>query len=263
MKTLVTIDPRLHDAVIFDLDGVVTDTASIHAAAWAGMFDDFLQRRSANACENHTPFTDDDYRHFVDGKPRYDGVVDFLASRGISLPHGDPSDVVEDTVCGVGNRKQQRFLERVNAGVPVFESTVALVGKLAEAGVATAVYSSSRNCEQILDAAGLGDLFAVRVDGVVAEALGLPGKPSPAVLVEATSRLGATPDRAVVVEDAEAGVEAGRRRRVRTRHWRRPDRTSRQPPPARRRRGGFRPLRGEGAHRRQAHDAVAERTGVL
>ena len=210
MKTLVTIDPRLHDAVIFDLDGVVTDTASIHAAAWAAMFDDFLQRRSANACENHTPFTDDDYRHFVDGKPRYDGVVDFLASRGISLPHGDPSDVVEETVCGVGNRKQQRFLERVNAGVPVFESTVALVGKLAEAGVATAVYSSSRNCEQILDAAGLGDLFAVRVDGVVAEALGLPGKPSPAVLVEATSRLGATPDRAVVVEDAEAGVEAGR-----------------------------------------------------
>ena len=88
MKTLVTIDPRLHDAVIFDLDGVVTDTASIHAAAWAAMFDDFLQRRSANACENHTPFTDDDYRHFVDGKPRYDGVSDFLASRGISLPPG-------------------------------------------------------------------------------------------------------------------------------------------------------------------------------
>ena len=113
-------------------------------------------------------------------------------------------------MCGLGNRKQQRFLERVNAGVPVFESTVALVRKLAETGVATAVYSSSRNCEQILDAAGLGDLFAVRVDGVVAEALGLPGKPDPAVLLEATSRLGATPDRAVVVEDAEAGVEAGR-----------------------------------------------------
>ena len=263
MKTLVTIDPRLHDAVIFDLDGVVTDTASIHAAAWAAMFDDFLQRRSANACENHTPFTDDDYRHFVDGKPRYDGVVDFLASRGISLPHGDPSDVVEDTVCGVGNRKQQRFLERVNAGVPVFESTVALVGKLAEAGVATAVYSSSRNCEQILDAAGLGDLFAVRVDGVVAEALGLPGKPEPSRPGGGHQQTGGDsgPGRG---RRGCRGRSRGRpRRRVRTRHWRRPDRTCRQPPPARRRRGGFRPLRGRGAHRRQAHDAVAERTGVL
>ena len=169
----VTIDPRLHDAVIFDLDGVVTDTASIHAAAWAAMFDDFLERRPASDHENHSPFTDDDYRHFVDGKPRHDGVADFLASRGISLPPGDPSDSAEDTVCGLGNRKQQLFLERLDAGVPVFESTVALVRKLAEAGVATAIYSSSRNCEHILKAAGLGDLFAVRVDGVVAEALGL------------------------------------------------------------------------------------------
>ena len=113
-------------------------------------------------------------------------------------------------MCGLGNRKQQLFLERLDAGVPVFESTVALVRKLAETGVATAVYSSSRNCEHILKAAGLGDLFAVRVDGVVAEALGLPGKPDPAVLLEATSRLGAVPERSVVVEDAEAGVEAGR-----------------------------------------------------
>ena len=113
-------------------------------------------------------------------------------------------------MCGLGNRKQQLFLERLDDGVPVFESTVALVRKLAETGVATAVYSSSRNCEHILKAAGLGDLFAVRVDGVVAEALGLPGKPDPAVLLEATSRLGAVPERSVVVEDAEAGVDAGR-----------------------------------------------------
>ena len=206
----VTIDPRLHDAVIFDLDGVVTDTASIHAAAWAAMFNDFLEPRPTSDHEDHSPFSDDDYRHYVDGKPRHDGVVDFLASRGISLPAGDPSDSAQDTVCGLGNRKQQLFLERVDVGVPVFESTIALVRKLAETGVATAIYSSSRNCEHILNAAGLGDLFAVRVDGVVADALGLPGKPDPAVLLEATTRLGAVPERSVVVEDAEAGVQAAR-----------------------------------------------------
>jgi alpha,alpha-trehalase len=212
MSASVTIDPRLHDAVIFDLDGVVTDTASIHAAAWAEMFNEFLARRPACGEENHSPFTDDDYRHFVDGKPRADGVSDFLASRGISLPSGAPSDSAEDTVWALGNRKQQLFLERVADGVPVFESTVALVRKLAEAGVATAVYSSSRNCEHILKAAGRGDLFTVRVDGVVADALGLRGKPDPAVLLEATSRLGAVPERSAVVEDAEAGVEAARNR---------------------------------------------------
>ena len=117
--------------------------------------------------------------------------------------------MADDTVCGLGNRKQQIFLERLDAGVPVFDSTVDLVRKLSEAGVATAIYSSSRNCEQVLKAAGLGDLFAVRVDGVVADALGLPGKPDPAVLLEAVSRLGAVPERSLVVEDAEAGVEAG------------------------------------------------------
>lgn len=210
MSMSVTIDPRLHDAVIFDLDGVVTDTASIHAAAWTTMFNDFLERRSASNHENHAPFTDDDYRRFVDGKPRNDGVVDFLASRGISLPAGEVSDSTEDTVYGLANRKQQLYLERLDDGVPIFESTVALVRTLAEAGVATAVYSSSRNCERVLKAAGLGDLFGVRIDGVVAEALGLPGKPDPAVLLEATRRLGAVPQRCVVVEDADAGVAAGR-----------------------------------------------------
>jgi alpha,alpha-trehalase len=210
MSTQISIDPRLHDAVIFDLDGVVTDTASIHAAAWRAAFDDFLEQRPANDRENHAPFTDDDYRHFVDGKDRYDGVADFLASRGISLPEGDPSDRAEDTVRGLGNRKQQIFLELLDAGVPVFESTVVLVRRLAEAGVATAIYSSSRNCARVLKAAGLADMFAVRVDGVVADELGLPGKPDPAVLLEATTRLGAIPQRSVVIEDAQAGVEAGR-----------------------------------------------------
>jgi alpha,alpha-trehalase len=210
MKLPVTIDPRYHDAVIFDLDGVVTDTASIHAAAWRTLFDDYLAGRPAREDEDHSPFTDDDYRRFVDGKPRYDGVADFLASRGIVVPHGNPSDSGDTTVCGLGNRKQQVFLELMAGGVPRFDSTVALVRKLQEAGVATAIYSSSRNCEQVLRAAGIGDLFAVRVDGVVADALGLPGKPDPAVLVEATRRLGARPERSVVVEDAIAGVEAGR-----------------------------------------------------
>jgi beta-phosphoglucomutase family hydrolase len=207
----VTIDPRFHDAVIFDLDGVVTDTASVHAAAWAEMFNDFLQRRQASDDEGHSPFTDDDYRHFVDGKARCDGVTDFLASRGISLPPGPPTDSTGDTISGLGERKQELFLERLHAGVRVFESTVTLARKLADTGIAVGVYSSSRNCERILRYAGLGDLFSVRVDGVVAEELGLPGKPEPAVLLEATRRLGAVPQRSVVIEDAEAGVEAGSR----------------------------------------------------
>ena len=211
MTSTVTIDPRVHDAVIFDLDGVVTDTASIHAAAWAAMFNDFLQRRQASDDEDHSPFTEDDYRHFVDGKPREAGVVDFLGSRGISLTAGSAADSTEDSVSGLGERKQQIFLESVHAGVPVFESTVVLVRKLADAGVATGIYSSSRNCERILKGAGLGDLFTVRVDGVVAQELALPGKPDPAVLLEAIRRLGAVPQRSVVIEDAEAGVEAGRR----------------------------------------------------
>ena len=209
MSTTVTIDPRFHDAVIFDLDGVLTDTASIHAAAWAALFNDFLQRRKASDDEDHSPFTDDDYRHFVDGKARGDGVTDFLASRGISLPPGSASDSTEDTICGLGARKQEIFLKGLHAGVPVFESTVGLVRKLALTGVAVGVYSSSRNCERILQDAGLGDLFTVRVDGVVAQDLELPGKPDPAVLLETTRRLGAVPERSVVVEDAEAGVEAG------------------------------------------------------
>jgi len=207
----VTIDPRFHDAVIFDLDGVVTDTASVHAEAWAEMFNDFLQRRQASDDEGHSPFTDDDYLHFVDGKARGDGVTDFLASRGISLPPGPPADGTADTISGLGERKQEIFLKRVHAGVRVFESTVTLARKLADTGIAVGVYSASRNCERILKSAGLGDLFSVRVDGVVAEDLGLPGKPSPAVLLEATRRLGAVPQRSVVVEDAEAGVEAGSR----------------------------------------------------
>ena len=153
----------------------------------------------------------------MDGKPREAGVVDFLGSRGISLTPGSAADSSEDTVSGLCGRKQQIFLESLHAGVPVFESTVVRVRKLADAGVATGIYSSSRNCEHILKDAGLGDLFTVRVDGVVAQDMELPGKPDPAVLLEATRRLGAVPQRSVVIEeDAEAGVDAGSRADLRS-----------------------------------------------
>ena len=209
--TPVRIDPRYHDAVLFDLDGVITDTAALHQAAWRELFDDYLGRREPSADEDHSPFIPADYRHFIDGKPRYDGVHDFLASRGVSLPWGTPADAAdEDTVCGLGNRKQRHFALQIAAGVPVFESTVALVRRLADAGVAVAVFSASRNCATVLASAGITDLFTVRVDGVVAEELHLPGKPDPAMLLEAARRLSVRPGRAVVVEDAEAGVTAAR-----------------------------------------------------
>ncbi len=208
IATSVTIDPRRHDAVIFDLDGVITDTASIHAAAWTELFDGYLSRRRLHDSEDHSPFTLDDYQLFVDGKPRNDGVRDFLASRCISLPWN--GDANSDSVLGLAIRKDRLFLELITrGGVPAFESTIALVKQLHGVGLGVAVFSSSRNCEQVLNAAGIGNLFEVRVDGVVAEDLGLPGKPDPAVLVEAAHRLGAAPGRTVVIEDAVSGVSAG------------------------------------------------------
>lgn len=200
----VVLDPEDHDAVIFDLDGVITDTASVHRTAWKRLFDDHLAQRPDESAEDHTPFTDEDYRRYVDGKPRLDGVRDFLRSRGI--------DADERTIQELGERKNGYFQESLDRdGVMVFGSTVELVCRLHLREVRTAVFSASRNCKPVLEAAGLDELFEVRVDGVVAAELGLPGKPDPAVLLEATRRLGAQPERTVVVEDAEAGVEAGRR----------------------------------------------------
>lgn len=207
----VTIDPRRHDAVLFDLDGVITDTASVHAVAWAELFNGYLAGRSPAAGEDLTPFTDSDYRRYIDGKPRYDGVRDFLAARGITLAPGSPDDAPDaETVCGLGNRKQALFTAKLAAGVPVFDTTVALVHRLHRAGLSTAIFSSSRNCAAVLAAAGIPDLFEVRIDGVVAAELGLPGKPDPATLLEAAARLGVRPGRAAIVEDAESGVAAGR-----------------------------------------------------
>ncbi len=192
------------DAVIFDLDGVITDTASVHRAAWKRLFDGYLAERSEDPAEDHRPFTDQDYLRHVDGKARLDGVRDFLASRGVEVDDG--------TIAELGDRKNRTFLEALEEdGVTRFESTVELVVRLQLNGLRTAVFSASRNCRPVLQAAGLGELFEARVDGVVAAELGLPGKPDPAVLLEATRRLEAEPERTVVVEDAQAGVQAGRR----------------------------------------------------
>jgi alpha,alpha-trehalase len=199
------------DAVIFDLDGVITDTASVHGAAWKQMFNEWLANRAHSEGEDNRPFSDDDYYAYVDGKPRYDGVSSFLSSRGISLPRGQPGDPpAAETVCGLGNRKDELFLALLGeAGVASFPSSLELLRQLRAEGSRTAIISASRNCVQVLEAAGITRLFDAKVDGVDAEALGLEGKPDPAVFLEAASRLGVKPERAAVVEDALAGVEAG------------------------------------------------------
>jgi beta-phosphoglucomutase family hydrolase len=201
------------DAVVFDTDGVLTDTASVHAAAWKRLFDEYLRQRAERLGEPFRPFEEVDYLRDVDGKPRYDGVAGFLASRGITLPWGDPSDPPgQETVCGLGNSKNRYFLEHLREhGVHAFPSSVVFVRKLGANGVRTAVVSASRNMRAVLDAAGIRGLFDVEVDGVDAARLGLAGKPDPALFLEAASRLEVAPARAAVVEDALAGVEAGRR----------------------------------------------------
>ena len=200
------------DAVVFDMDGVVTDTASVHAAAWKRLFDGYLAERARREGTDFVPFEDEDYIRDVDGKPRYDGVRSFLASRGIVLPEGDASDPVDaETVAGLGNRKDEYFLASLRRdGVRAYDTTVDFVRRLESAGLRTAVISASRNMTQVLSGAGLADLFAVRVDGIVADALHIPGKPDPAVFLEAARRLDVAPARTAVVEDALAGVAAGR-----------------------------------------------------
>jgi alpha,alpha-trehalase len=202
----VVISPDQYDGVIFDMDGVITDTASVHAAAWRRMFDEFLGSRTAGPHEDIRRFTPDDYREYVDGKPRYDGVSAFLAARGIRV------DL--DTVQELGDRKDGYFHELMASdGVRAYGSTVALIRALADYGIRTGVISASKNSSAVLAAAGVENMFNVRVDGVVMEDLGLPGKPDPAIFLEAARRLDVRPDRAVVVEDALAGVTAGRRGR--------------------------------------------------
>ncbi len=201
------------DAVLFDLDGVLTETATLHAEAWKRTFDDFLRLRAESSGEPLEGFDiEDDYRRYVDGKPRYDGVRSFLASRGIELAEGDPTDpTFADTVAGLGNRKNDLVVELIeNEGVKAFPGSVRLVEDLRRRGIRTAVVSSSANCGAVLRSAGIDHLFDTQVDGLVAEELGLPGKPAPDTFLYAARSLKVAPKRAVVVEDALAGVEAAR-----------------------------------------------------
>jgi alpha,alpha-trehalase len=200
------------DAVVFDTDGVITRTATVHAAAWKELFDDFLRRRAAATGDPFVAFSDEDYLRFVDGRARYDGVDAFLRSRDVILPRGEPADPSDrETVCGLGNRKNDHFVALVREhGVEPFESSLALVRTLRARGIRTAVVSASENCAAVLDAAGASGLFDARVDGLDATRLGLAGKPAPDLFVEAARRLGVEPAQTTVVEDALAGVEAGR-----------------------------------------------------
>ncbi|HEX7088076.1 MAG TPA: HAD-IA family hydrolase [Vicinamibacterales bacterium] len=204
---------RGYEAVLFDLDGVVTRTADVHAAAWKALFDDFLREHARREGKPFQPFEHGDYLAFVDGKPRYEGVRGFLASRGIVLPDGAPDDEPGAwTVHGLGLRKDVLFLERLrDEGVEVFGEAVALIKTLRAAGVKTAVVTSSRNGREVLHVAGLEPLFDVRLDGLDAAVLHLRGKPFPDPFLKAAELLGVAPARAIVVEDSLPGVESARR----------------------------------------------------
>ncbi|MCB1991655.1 MAG: trehalose-phosphatase [Geminicoccaceae bacterium] len=202
------LDPSRIDAVILDMDGVLTDTARTHEAAWKTVFDAFLEARDGRG---FAPFTTADYRRHVDGKPRLDGVRDFLASRGIDLPLGGSDDAPDaPTIRALGRRKNQAFLDRVaREGVSAFADAVAFVDRARRADLKVAAISASRNAEAVLTAAGIRPLFQVLVDGTVATAEGLAGKPAPDVFLAAVEALGVPASRAAIVEDAVAGIEAG------------------------------------------------------
>ncbi|PFG17269.1 HAD superfamily hydrolase (TIGR01509 family)/beta-phosphoglucomutase family hydrolase [Propionicimonas paludicola] len=195
------------DAALFDLDGVLTPTAEVHQHAWAQVLGGYL----AEHCPSQ-PYTSADYFAFIDGKPRYDGVRALLASRSLALPDGVPSDSPEvDTVCGLGNRKNQAFAAVLaSGGVQPYPGSAALLDELADLGIQVAVVSSSANATEVLRAAGLLSRFPVIIDGAVAAAEGLPGKPAPDTFVRAAARLGVPVQRAAVIEDAVSGVRAGK-----------------------------------------------------
>jgi beta-phosphoglucomutase family hydrolase len=206
----------LPDAIrgcLFDLDGVLTMTAKVHAAAWQEMFDGFLRARASRTGQPYVPFDPvRDYDEYVDGKPRSDGTRSFLASRGITLPEGhedDPPD--KETVYGLGNRKNEIVLRRIRSdGVEAYPGSVRYVRAARDAGLRRAVVSSSTNCRDVLIAAGIEDLFEARIDGVVAEREKLAGKPAPDTYLAGARALGLPPSAAAVFEDALAGVAAGR-----------------------------------------------------
>jgi len=201
-----------YDAVLLDLDGVITDTANIHAACWKQMFDEYLQKRATQRGDTFRPFDlVTDYRLYVDGKPRFDGVRDFLTSRGIQLPEGHPDDPPQaETVDGLGNRKNDLVNQIIeDKGVEPYEGSVELIRRLRHRGFKIAVVTSSQNCTAVLKAVKLDHFFDVQVDGNVIHAQHLAGKPAPDTYLMAARLLGVEPTRAVVIEDALSGVEAG------------------------------------------------------
>jgi beta-phosphoglucomutase family hydrolase len=201
-----------YDAVLFDLDGVITNTASLHATCWKQMFDEYLQKRAGERGEAFRPFDlATDYRLYVDGKPRFDGVRDFLRSRGIQLPEGDFDDPADfETVHGLGKRKDDMVTRLIaEIGVEAYPGTVQFIRQLRRERFKIAVVTSSQHCDDVLRAVKLGDFFAARVDGNVIQAQRLAGKPAPDTFLVAARLLGVEPKRAVVIEDAISGVEAG------------------------------------------------------
>ncbi|HVX34320.1 MAG TPA: beta-phosphoglucomutase family hydrolase [Solirubrobacterales bacterium] len=204
--------PEAITALLFDLDGVLTKTAVVHDKAWKRMFDDFLRGRAAARGEEFVPFDPGaDYNEYVDGKPRYDGVRSFLESRGIELPEGSPEDPPSAaTVCGLGNRKNELVLKLIEEdGVEPYAGSVRFVEAARAAGLRRAVVSSSANCREVLEAAGIEGLFEERIDGKVAEEQHLKGKPAPDTYLAGAAALGVEPAAACVFEDAVSGVEAG------------------------------------------------------
>jgi beta-phosphoglucomutase family hydrolase len=210
---LVPVVPDGISACLFDLDGVLTQTAKVHAAAWKQMFDDFLEARANRTGKPIAPFElPSDYDRSVDGKLRLDGVRSFLATRGIELPEGSASDGPEvESVHGLGVRKNELVLELIRErGVDRYEGSVRFVEAVRDRGYRRAVVSASKNCEAVLASAGLSDLFEVRIDGIVADREGLRGKPAPDMFLAGARALDVGPAQAAVFEDALAGVEAGR-----------------------------------------------------
>lgn len=200
------------DAVIFDMDGVITQTASVHSLAWKKMFDEYLRHREQIHGEPFREFTHAyDYLAFVDGRPRYKGVEAFLNSRCINIPFGSPEDEPKkETVCGLGNRKNEFFNQVVEEdGVGLYDSTLKLINELLAKGIRVGLATSSKNGDFVLNKAGILHLFETRVDGIVSAQQGLKGKPEPDIFTTACGNLGATPGRAIVVEDAVSGVQAG------------------------------------------------------
>jgi len=200
-------------ACLFDLDGVLTQTAKVHAQAWKEMFDEFLRERAERTGAPFEPFDrPTDYDEYVDGLPRLDGVRSFLESRGIELPMGSPSDPPEaESVHALGTRKNNRVLELIREqGVEPYAGSVRVMEAAREQGLRRAVVSSSTNCQDVLEAAGIDHLLEERIDGTVAEREGLKGKPAPDTFLAGAKAVGVEPAEAVVFEDAQAGVEAGR-----------------------------------------------------